>query len=514
LGNELNFLVIKVDEARVAGTQLLPDIIRYTKECDLGIVILDGLRPNVVLELGMILACQTPCIILVEKEAEINVGSLLKDIKKDSKSVPKIKIDVQKHISDISNVSWNVYDLQDDIDFRKQVRSEVKKLIPVISKKSFDDHKSFSKQMISLLSRMDNSKKFSSEKFTKLITEAKKMVPKLSKHDGGHIFFHIVRSRLRRSELQTALREAVQGLQIDPNFDHLWFLKGRILILLGQQEEGLKILKTISQKNPKDKEFLREHLNALINAKNSKLALKILSKFKFESLLIDNLIPIKSHALFSQGDFEESLNLLVELYEYDLNKWAVHHLFYLLSNIPTKKFSKKFINKINHVIRMAVDQKHLNCDNCIVEGSKAIGLNDFMKEYLAKRFDKIDRKDVDGVNEIIFSLIELGEYAKVESRLKDLIKKHPKHCYLNATMGMYCLIVENNIAAGQKYYLKAIKLSPDDLPLQRMYLFQLGDYYSRSRNKRLAKKYYEDALAIKTDFRTGSIKKALQKLKS
>lgn len=512
LSNDLDFSIIKLDEARVAGTMLLPDILKYTKECDLGIVILDGLRPNVTLELGMLLANKIPCIILLERTAKINIRSLVSDVRSKVRSVPSINIDVSKHISDISNTSWNEYSLEDDVAFRTLIRNEIRKLSPLMRQKQSHSHKKYPTGIVSLLKRIDGSTSFSVQKHKRLIAEARSESKSLPKDQCAHVSFHIARSFLSRGEQQTAFREVVNGLTLSPTYDQLLALKGKILFMLGQQNEGLRIIKSVYLKDSSNKYLRFEYLKLLNLAKKQKSVLKIISGMSYESLLMENLIPIKSEALLLNGQVAASLKLLLELYEYDSNYWALHHIMFLLYNQIHEALPKELILRIQQNVQRAIEHKHVRCYNCFALGSKAIGLTNFARKFFLLSFKEEKKKNADNLNEYAFIFMELGEYRQARIILQNAIRKYPTHSYLNATWGLYKFQIENDINTGKKFYSKAIDLKPGDLPLKRMYYFQLGKFYSKNRNKVQAKKYFVRALDIPTNNRQTDIQHALDSL--
>ena len=53
---------------------------RAAKDCVLGIVILDGFRPNVLFEFGVLMGLEKPVVLLKDKNAEINIKTLYGDI--------------------------------------------------------------------------------------------------------------------------------------------------------------------------------------------------------------------------------------------------------------------------------------------------------------------------------------------------------------------------------------------------------------------------------------------------
>ncbi len=499
LSNELSFAPIKLDEARIPGTPLLPDILQYSKECDVGIVILDGLRPNVLLELGMLLGNGTPCVVLLEKDAQINVASLITDTGRQARSAPQIKIDISKHISDISNLSWNRYSIADDTGFRITVREAVKKLIPQIKSNRGDDHENFSSKVRQILRKIDSSSDMAPEKHANLINKAHQEMLSFSKDQASHICFHIVRSLTQRKELQSALKEAIVGIKLDPNYAQLYEMKGEILCMLGQHKDGIKELKSAHIKYPQNKSLLRTYLDALNADGNPKEVLKRLSRLPYESLLIDDLIPIKARALLLDNQFQAGLKLLLDMYEYDSNEWAIHSVMSLLKEHSHEILSKGLIGKIQKNVVRAIMKNHISCRTCIIGGCKTAGLTQVSNAFVHKNFNNKKPRTANALNEFAFDFISVGDYKMASDILNKSLKRWPSHSYLNATCGMYHLIAKKNIKLGKKHYLKSIEIRPSDMPLRQMYFYQLGNFFKQAGNRLEATNCYQQALAVQTD---------------
>ena len=56
------------------------EFLRAAKNCVLGVVILDGFRPNVLFEFGILIGLEKPVVLLKDKNAEINVKTLYGDV--------------------------------------------------------------------------------------------------------------------------------------------------------------------------------------------------------------------------------------------------------------------------------------------------------------------------------------------------------------------------------------------------------------------------------------------------
>src|SRR5215472_8219530 len=58
-----------------SGGSQLQQIKQLIKNCYFAVVILDGFRPNVIFELGMIVSMDRPLLLLREKDAKVDIGT-------------------------------------------------------------------------------------------------------------------------------------------------------------------------------------------------------------------------------------------------------------------------------------------------------------------------------------------------------------------------------------------------------------------------------------------------------
>jgi len=95
------------DEIR-SGEDYLKKLVEVVDDCVLGVVILDGFRPNVLFEFGYLLGKGKPVIILQSKDAEINIKTLYgseRDSGLTSRQFQQLRnpqIDVGFHLSDFA----------------------------------------------------------------------------------------------------------------------------------------------------------------------------------------------------------------------------------------------------------------------------------------------------------------------------------------------------------------------------------------------------------------------------
>ena len=102
----------------------------------MGIVILDGLRPNVVFEYGILHGLQKPVILFREDQAEVDLRAFLKEA--GELVLSPVSLDLDKQFSDAKDVNyakWKRYELKNTIcaiweGYRKK-RNEISSLIEI-----------------------------------------------------------------------------------------------------------------------------------------------------------------------------------------------------------------------------------------------------------------------------------------------------------------------------------------------------------------------------------------------
>jgi len=101
----------KTPELLESAQSQLEQIIETIKGCVLGVVVLDGLRPNVVFEYGVLIGVGRPTILFLEKEATVDLRGLHSVEPPDA--VRNIPLNIDMQFSDIKDqfiARWNRYD--------------------------------------------------------------------------------------------------------------------------------------------------------------------------------------------------------------------------------------------------------------------------------------------------------------------------------------------------------------------------------------------------------------------
>lgn len=108
-----------------AGASQLAQILKLIKGCDFAIVALDGLRPNVVFEYGLLEASEKPVILLKEKTATVDIRSYLADAASLTLEPPKLAMD--SHFSNVKDLTCAEWDRDDPASAVKTILHEYRK---------------------------------------------------------------------------------------------------------------------------------------------------------------------------------------------------------------------------------------------------------------------------------------------------------------------------------------------------------------------------------------------------
>jgi len=102
--------------AMESGASQRDQITGLIEGCSFGIVILDGLRPNVVFEYGILHGRQKPVLLFKEENAVVDIRGLIGDIKELGITFPPINPDIQfSDVKDVNYAKWNRFNIQETI---------------------------------------------------------------------------------------------------------------------------------------------------------------------------------------------------------------------------------------------------------------------------------------------------------------------------------------------------------------------------------------------------------------
>lgn len=131
LGQEFKYEVIRLDKYISSGESQYTEINKIINECSIGVVILDGFRPNILFEYGILNGLKKPCIVLKENNATIDLVGLFKDVGIVKKFDNPI-IDMDKQFSDVKDRYYVSYDKNNPKEIREKLKKEMSNLKQLI----------------------------------------------------------------------------------------------------------------------------------------------------------------------------------------------------------------------------------------------------------------------------------------------------------------------------------------------------------------------------------------------
>jgi len=94
-----------------SGASQREQILELIEGCSFAVVVLDGLRPNVTYEYGLLDAQSKPVILLKEKSATVDIKSLIGNTVDLGVTPPPLSIDSQfSDVKDVNHVEWSRLD--------------------------------------------------------------------------------------------------------------------------------------------------------------------------------------------------------------------------------------------------------------------------------------------------------------------------------------------------------------------------------------------------------------------
>lgn len=108
-----------------SGASQRLQIIDHISGCSFAIVVLDGLRPNVTYEYGLLDAYGKPIILLKERTATVDIKSLIGDTVSLAVTAPALNMD--SHFSDVKDINHATWNRSDPADAVRIVLQEYKK---------------------------------------------------------------------------------------------------------------------------------------------------------------------------------------------------------------------------------------------------------------------------------------------------------------------------------------------------------------------------------------------------
>lgn len=283
LKEENNYEVKRLDLSLKSEDSQYKKLRDLLNDCSFAVVILDGLRPNVIFEYGLLKGLGKPCIVLLDEEATVDIINYFPDGARQGLMNPEINLD--KHLSDVKDMFCVRYSRNRPREIRETIRKEYSKLRKDIDAEFFRMIfpeknvvvKELEEQLIKLtiiinkkeeLLNSEDEKLFRKivDKIDEILKEYKITPPKyylatiasifedFDKYDEAlSIIDSIVEEKIedaelisfkgyllsRNGKLDEALETLNMGIELSPNTESLWHHKGLILEQMKREDEAL-----------------------------------------------------------------------------------------------------------------------------------------------------------------------------------------------------------------------------------------------------------------------------------
>ncbi|MCX5800885.1 MAG: tetratricopeptide repeat protein [Candidatus Eisenbacteria bacterium] len=120
------FEVLRLDQYLKSGDSQYAELTDLLSSCCFAVVILDGLRPNVLFEYGILKGLRKPCIVLLGHGATIDIQGFYSP---DAGGLsPAPEIDMDRHFSDVKDRFYLRYDRNNPKQIRSMLLAAYKKL--------------------------------------------------------------------------------------------------------------------------------------------------------------------------------------------------------------------------------------------------------------------------------------------------------------------------------------------------------------------------------------------------
>lgn len=130
------YQVVRLDQHLKSGDSQYTELTDLLATCCFAIIILDGFRPNVLFEYGVLKGLGKPCIVLLEENATVDVKGYFAN--QDEVPVSAPTIDIDKHFSDVKDRFYVRYNRNKPKQIRATLKAEYSKLKKRIEEEFFN----------------------------------------------------------------------------------------------------------------------------------------------------------------------------------------------------------------------------------------------------------------------------------------------------------------------------------------------------------------------------------------
>ena len=369
--DKYDFTVKRLDKEIGSDESQYEAILDLLKECSFGIVILDGLRPNVMFEYGLLKGLGKPVMVFKEKNAKVDVRNVYIDKSETERArIENPRIDYDKHLSDIKDRNYKEYDKNNlkvfrqivDDDFLKHREDIVNEIRRLMTPKGITSEELMSEQLNVIANKLAKTAKELIAQDEQEVDQTVKIIEKLSEDlelempseyylslgniytnlqkyekaifyydlllernpkdfmaltNKGHAFYHLDR-------FSEALACIDKALKLDKKDAGTWSMQAHVLFELGKLDDAIKSHDMALKLDPKEYIFWYNKGVTLSSSSRYEEAIDCYNKAleinpEFEAAFIN-----KCRALQEIGKYDDALKCIdeaIEIYPKDAELW-------------------------------------------------------------------------------------------------------------------------------------------------------------------------------------------------
>ncbi len=329
LGETKQYDTRRLDESLKSEDSQYSELRDLLHECSFSVVILDGLRPNVIFEYGILKGLGKPCIVLLEKNANVDILNCFDEdgsVKLNELGIRNPRVDLDKHFSDVKDRYCIRYDKYQPKETREKIRKAFVDLKEEISQEFVrlvlpdkDFLKKELKGPLSELSKIVGKEEVSPSELRDLKRLTARIDGILAPYEIRLVpkyYLEVAFAYIRAGKPEEALAKLNSVIEESYEFFPLIGLKSDILVSLDRLDEAMETAEDGLKMKPDEVGFwqVKGHIHFL--RRNYSEAVKCLRKGieidKNDSLshyyLGASLLGIKETKM-ALGEYEEALRL-------------------------------------------------------------------------------------------------------------------------------------------------------------------------------------------------------------
>ena len=356
INEKKTFLVRRLDTNLISEDSQYKELSELIKKCSFGIVILNGLRPNIVFEYGILKGLEKPCIVLVEQEAEIDV----KNFYKEALDLPNPILSIDKHFSDIKDNFHITYDRYNMKDFRSMIKDEyeniLKKVEIIFIRSLIPNYDELENELEQLLKKLYDYYKMNEFELKEINNEdLVNIVKKLMDYIDDNIDYNLIYPEklyyimykilvdIQEYEYAIIIVDKILKKREDLK---LMSSKATVLRKMKKYKDAIELINKVIEIEPKEETYW--HVKGVILEKMGEIdeAIKCYEIGIKQKNVCNNIYALYGSLLFEKEDYEGALKQFLIFHKVEpLDDHMLVYIGQCYNKLDNKEEAKKFLKK-------------------------------------------------------------------------------------------------------------------------------------------------------------------------